>query len=273
MSDGITRAGVSLYNFRLTTRFLTPEIDPVGYVCRVLRIPDDARVISAVNEVLCALGNPDVWEADGLTDNQTTWLIEDMLTDYFASDACMLGSVHPYATFDPPPHWLECDGSTYLKVDYPRLYAVLHPFFIIDADSFVVPDLRQRTVFGVDTPPEFSIGWEGGAVEVALDVSELPVHAHPGVAHTHTSPAHTHTNTPHTHSESGVTPALAMFGEGVPTQGSAPIPAVTGATAVVIDTTAVTINPSTQPADVAGGGLAHYNMPPYVALKWGIVAK
>lgn len=68
---------------------------------------------------------------------------------------------------------LVCDGSTYLRVDYPDLYAVLDPAYILDADNFVVPDLMDRFALGSDTT-----GIEGGLDEITLTVAQLPAHAH-----------------------------------------------------------------------------------------------
>jgi len=184
----------------------------------------------------------------------------------------MIGSIHPLATAVVPFGWLECDGTTYARTDYPALYAALHPGFIVDADFFVVPDLRQRTVFGADDVNGPLMTLTGGSSEVTLDISELPVHSHPGVPHDHTSPPHSHTSPGHTHNESGVLEALATVGEGVPTSGGQPIPATTGATAVTIDATEVTIDLTAAPTDNAGGGAPHDNMPPYMALRWGIIA-
>lgn len=68
---------------------------------------------------------------------------------------------------------LLCDGSTYDRVDYPDLYAVLDAAYIVDADTFVVPDLMDRFALGSDTT-----GIEGGDDEITLTVGQLPAHAH-----------------------------------------------------------------------------------------------
>jgi|SRR6185369_3518750 len=88
----------------------------------------------------------------------------------------MIGMIFPLVTSDPPPNVLPCDGSTYLRVDYPNLYDVLDTPFIVDSDHFIVPDLRNRTIIGAgDT---FSNADIGGESEHTLTVSELASHTH-----------------------------------------------------------------------------------------------
>lgn len=88
----------------------------------------------------------------------------------------MIGVVIEYYGAVFPPNVLECDGTGYLRVDYPDLYAVLDPVFIVDADNFVVPDLRDRVVIGVSETR--SIGATGGEEEHTLTTDEIPSHTH-----------------------------------------------------------------------------------------------
>jgi len=88
----------------------------------------------------------------------------------------MIGMIFPLVTLDPPPNVLPCDGGTYLRVDFPELYAVLDTPFIVDADHFSVPDLRGKTVIGAGGT--FSNADTGGEETHTLDVSEMPSHSH-----------------------------------------------------------------------------------------------
>jgi len=71
------------------------------------------------------------------------------------------------------PWELLCDGDEYDRVDYPDLYAVLEAPYIIDADTFMVPDLIGRFPLGSVVP-----GDEDGSWETTLEVANLPAHHH-----------------------------------------------------------------------------------------------
>jgi len=137
---------------------------------------------------------------------------------------------------------LPCEGSTYNRVDYPLLYAAIDAEFIIDVDTFRVPDLRDK--FPLAAGDNFPIGTTGGEEEHTLTVGELA--------------SHTHTSSPHAHSEIPAVPSLADFGTG------APVPSATvGAGLTSFETVSI---------DAAGDSEPHNNMPPFVAIRWAIVA-
>jgi len=92
----------------------------------------------------------------------------------------LIGVPFPYVTVNPPVGTLPCDGSTYVRSDYPLLYAALDPAFIVDADNFVTPDLRGRTIIGVSA--SYPMGATGGEAEHTLIVNEMPSHTH-GYSH------------------------------------------------------------------------------------------
>lgn len=137
---------------------------------------------------------------------------------------------------------LLCDGSIYNRVDYPDLYAVLDAAYIIDADSFKVPDLTHKMLVGEGSG--WAVGDTGGVETVTLTTTEMP--------------SHTHTNTPHTHTEIIAVAALINGGVEAPAAAAVPGASVTGATGVVIDNT--------------GGDAAHENMPPYEVVTPVVVA-
>lgn len=87
-----------------------------------------------------------------------------------------LGDVRISAAATIPYGCLLCDGATYEKADYPDLYAALAPAFIVDSETFVVPDLRDRFVYGAGG--DRAIGDVGGEAGHTLTVGELPSHSH-----------------------------------------------------------------------------------------------
>lgn len=93
----------------------------------------------------------------------------------------MLGYIFPLVTADTPDNCLLCDGATYAKVDYPALYAVLDTAFIVDADNFVVPDLRSRIPLGAGTGTglsTYAVNEQGGEETHQLTATEMPSHSH-----------------------------------------------------------------------------------------------
>jgi microcystin-dependent protein len=95
----------------------------------------------------------------------------------------IIGTIIPYATAAVPIGCLACDGTQYNRVDYPALYAALHAAFKTDADHFVVPDLRDRTIIGIGSSPGAGFSARSmkdtvGAETHALTIAEMPAHTH-----------------------------------------------------------------------------------------------
>lgn len=92
----------------------------------------------------------------------------------------MLGVIFPIATSNPPSGCLMCDGTTYLRVDYPDLFAVLDSAFIVDGDHFVVPDMTGKVPVGNGfyDGPTFTMNNPVGSSAHQLVEDEIPSHAH-----------------------------------------------------------------------------------------------
>jgi len=214
-------------------KWLTPDTIPTAAICRRLVIPDDLGIIIAVTGALDLLGQPENWEQHGaITPDEISEAMRDMLWSYLnEGTVCMIGAIIPFATADVPDNALACDGAEYARDDYPELYSVLDTVFIIDADSFVVPDMRNAVPIGMGIT--WDIGDTGGEVEHTLTVAEMPSHAH-----TYVPP---------------------VFNVDIEAPG-APDPIAAG------------IGLPTNTGDT-GGGDPHNNMPPFVALRYCIVAR
>jgi len=156
----------------------------------------------------------------------------------------LVGVILPHVMGSPLDfNMLPCDGSTYLREDYPLLYEALDPFFIVDADTFTVPDLRVKFPFGADAV-DYPLGQTGGEIEHTLTGLEMP--------------EHTHDNAPHAHTESVASATVGAAITGVPVPSAFPSVGLTSFESI-------SINP-------AGESQPHNNMPPYYALNWAIVA-
>jgi len=221
--------------------FFTPDLPPEGeYAFRRFRIPRSTDVLGLINGALSILLHEENYEQRGdMTPEQTCWMFREMMLEYWQSEAWMIGMIVPYITASPPDYCLPCDGGTYNRVDYQQLYAALDTAFQIDADHFVTPDLRGRTIIGAGTGTGLTlrqVGDETGAETHQLAISEMPQHHHTY------SPA--------------VVGDLDVEGVGIPQPNAAQI--VPLATYDTYDT---------------GGDGAHNNMQPSVALSYAVIAK
>lgn len=235
-------------------------------ICRRIRIPAQTDWLALVNGALTTLVQDWNWEQFGTsTIDETIQTFYQILADYTDSTGyCMIGSIFPYMTADPPTGTLICDGAAHLRVDYPDLYAALDAAFIVDADSFITPDLRDRTVIGAGdaggTSTPRTVGEIGGEESHILIVDEL-------AAHDHTSPPHGHTDTGHSHS----IPLLIDFPVVVPGEdpvGAQIVPIVSAQTG----TSSANITNTTATIDSTGDDQPHNNMQPFLALNYCVVA-
>lgn len=170
----------------------------------------------------------------------------------------IIGTIWPIVLATVPSNMLLCDGSTYLRVDYPLLYAALDAAFIIDADNFMVPDLRGRTVLGSGTGTGLSTytpGQTGGQESVILNSSQNGVHTHllndPGHSHIPVAP-----QTVFRTAVAGGTSGYATINAGQ-TIGQQTNTGVSG--------TSITVQNS-------AGGSPHENRQPFMVLKYAMVA-
>jgi microcystin-dependent protein len=175
------------------------------------------------------------WEEYGsLTVDEAADEASNIFADYYEVRPCMLGAIIAYATTSLPDGTLACDGQTYNKSDYPRLYDSLDSAFIVDATSFRVPDLRGRSVVGTGQGSGLTnraVDDGGGAETHTLTLAQIASHGHSyavGVFQPFLA---------------GTVPAFANIGLQGATTGD------------------------------AGGGGAHNNMHPFRALKYAIVAR
>lgn len=227
------------------TGYLTPDTVPADTICRVLFIPNNREFIANVTGALQVLINPDSWTEYGtLTPQESANALVDMFDQFcFGEGSChMIGEIILWAGDDPPAdNVLLCDGTEYLRADYPTLYDRVGAVFHVDADHFTVPDLSARVAIGANT--DFPLGNAGGSTEHTLTTAEMP--------------SHTHTDTGHVHSAE------------LSTISAAEIPVVPVPVALVgVGSTGVGSASLTS----TGGDTPHSLMQPYLPLNYYIVA-
>lgn len=113
------------------------------------------------------------WTQPGGDDNSDTIMAELAQGANALMDNLTVGEIVWYATSTPPAHVLLCDGSEYARADYPALFAVIDANYLIDPDTFRVPDLIGRFMRGGS-----EAGITGGADTHTLTESEMPYHTH-----------------------------------------------------------------------------------------------
>lgn len=208
---------------------------PIDYVCRRLFIPNDPQWLSLVNGVISLLLMPSMYRRreEGQSVLETTNYFADMFLSFLGYDP-MIGTVLPSLAANLPVWALWCDGTTYLKAQFPDLYDAIHPDFKDTvAETFTLPDLNGR--FLVGTTDIDAVGQTGGEEEVTLTEAQMPTHFH------------LYTPT--------VTNNLDLEAPGAPD--------ILGAGVLPL------VSSSTQPA---GGSEAHENRPPFFTLRFYIVA-
>jgi microcystin-dependent protein len=96
-----------------------------------------------------------------------------------------LGQIMAVAFAQAPKNWALCNGQLLPIARSQALYSLIGTSFGGDGiTTFALPDLRGRTISGVD----MSVGAVGGTENVTLLLQELPVHNHTFSAGTDVAP-------------------------------------------------------------------------------------
>lgn len=188
---------------------------------------------------------------------EATQQIERIILALAKGNCNMIGTVHAFAGDTLPDNALWCDGAEFEREDYPALYDILGDVYQIDADTGAVPDLRSRFIVGVneDEPPEglsnYDLGQTGGLESVILTGFQAGTHQHgiPNHNHTYDRPRNTGLE-------------AQEFSTGTPV----PVPNIDAAQ----NTGMASLETEEYPPIEAS---AHENRPPFVALRYFIIAR
>lgn len=225
--------------------------------------------------------------------------VEDVLQE--AAARTPAGSLIMYAGNAAPTGWLLCDGSAVSRTTYAALFAVVGTTYGVGNGSttFNLPDLRGRFPLAAGAGTGLTnrvLGASGGAETVTLTSSEMPAHTHTGTsasngAHTHTGTtdsggSHTHsvTDPGHTHTQTTVNDDFNNSGANPPGFTADSAGSRTWSN-INSSTTGVSVNSGGShthtfttdsggshthsfTSDSTGGGAAHENMPPFLAVTF-----
>jgi len=177
---------------RKTGAIIPDPVSPSGSYRRVLCIPASPEWIGLVNGALWVMTQ--AWYWDGATGDIDA-VLDRAKQMYFEfqdeSGECdpvtlWVGKVEMSASQDNPPDgWLECNGDSLLRTDYPDLFTALGTQWgAVDSTHFTIPDYRGRAPMGVGrvdgnmANPLWQMGNKVGAETVTLTTSEIPSHQH-----------------------------------------------------------------------------------------------
>ena len=191
-----------------------------------------------------------------------------------------IGGVTTFAgTASPSNKWAICDGTAVSRTTYSTLFTVIGTTYGVGdgTTTFNLPNLKGRVVVGVDAAQtEFdALGETGGAKTHTLTSSEIPAHSHPNTASFSGSSGTTSNPGDHTHAYGRRTTGAGGFasGTGIPPHNASPSgPDFDAGPTAGAGNHAHTFTPSgtvtMTNANNTGGGGAHNNLQPYIALNY-----
>lgn len=148
----------------------------------------------------------------------------------FNEGACrVIGEIITFAgdVSPDPVRWLECDGASLLRADYPDLFAVIGTLYgSVDGTHFNLPDFQGRSPSGSGSGAGIdphAVGDSYGEQDHVLTVAELAIHGH--------------SDTGHLHSEGTAIPAIGAAIVGVPVPSAVPSVGFTGSASANITNT------------------------------------
>ena len=179
------------------------------------------------------------------------------------------GTILCFAGLAAPPGFLLCDGSSYAKTSYPQLAGGIGNVYGGAGPTFNVPDSRGRILAGADDMggsaagrlTGYTLATTGGEQTHTLITTELASHTHTDSGHTHTASDAGHTHGPGSGSAFLVNGGSGSIGTGGATFAYG-VPAITATGNALITVASGTAN-----IQNAGGGGAHNNIQPTIAIN------
>lgn len=270
-----------MWQGRLNTPLVTPELNPSGEIARRILIPADPGFLQLVTGALAELLEPENYTQTpgGVSIEATVQRFQQMFTSYLEPDeapmSLPIGTILPHLiTTSLPSGWLPCDFSLHEAADYPDLYAVL-PAALLFGSQFRTPDLRNRIPVGQNgegTAFGMQLGSTGGDAEITLSTNQMPPHVHDAGTHSHIMggvavPGQT-VNVPTTDNRATWTGGAALIPRHNNTNANGSVPL----TVAPVNAPAPSISGTSIVTLSTGGGAAHSNLQPYLVTSYAIIA-
>lgn len=160
----------------------TGNTPPSGFRYYQFRVPAADWVVKAVMGQLIALNDSSAFIQVGTATSDDA---AELLTRVYESvkQVYPIGSIVIYgANLPATPDILACDGASYLRSDYPDLFAAIGTVWgAVDISHFNVPDLRSRGIVGAGQGAGLSLRTAGqtfGEENHTLTIAEMPTHNH-----------------------------------------------------------------------------------------------
>jgi hypothetical protein len=132
----------------------------------------DIALLAHVGDAITELAKESQWTEVGSSVSGIVASCKASVESWYSD--MLIGTVSTWL-INPPPGWLLLDGTTYAKVDYPELSALL-PTHLISGDNFTLPDVENAFPFGVLDEDEATV--VAGSNVLNLTIGQLPAHTH-----------------------------------------------------------------------------------------------
>ena len=210
--------------------------------------------------------------------------------NYFLDNYILVpaGTINVSAAINAPNGWLICDGNVYAKASYLTLFDAIGQTYMYDVsydqtNYFRVPDLRGRVVVGSGDNGDAGVSnrgfsEKGGAETHTLTENEIPSHTHTGTTASNGSHTHSITDAGHAHTiddayfaENRSGGSNNVFGTSAGTDSDNDY--YTRTVSSSSSTTGISVQSAgahthTFTTGSTGGGAAHNNMQPFIALRY-----
>jgi microcystin-dependent protein len=110
----------------------------------------------------------------------TAWINLGDLREYFGTREAV-GTIKQWAGATAPTGWLFCEGQTVAAATYPQLFNVCGYTYGGSGSSFMLPDMRDRAIYGVSGSR--ARGAKFGSGTASLAIANMPTHSHGGGTH------------------------------------------------------------------------------------------